>query len=296
MVNFSFVIPHRNCPELLARCLNSIPEREDIEIIVVDDNSKDDLLPCIERKGVKTLRLTAEESKGAGHARNVGLREVTGKWVLFADADDTYTENLSQLLDDVCDVKEDVIYFNHAIISGNKVKDSACAFIPAKDDTGLFNLKYNITAPWNKIVRVEFLRRESILFEECPVGNDALFTYQVGYLANNRFRVINKDVYNYYINDGSIIHKKRNNDAYYLTICNHLFQRNALLRFLGRTEYTRSFIGRNMAVLLHKGIASSLQMIRVYLRHREEIKKKENYFVDVIKSTNREKDVLFYTK
>lgn len=37
--NYSFIIPHHNSPDLLNRYLKSIPQREDIEIIVVDDNS-----------------------------------------------------------------------------------------------------------------------------------------------------------------------------------------------------------------------------------------------------------------
>jgi glycosyltransferase involved in cell wall biosynthesis len=38
-ITFSIIIPHKNTPELLQRCLASIPKREDIQIIVIDDNS-----------------------------------------------------------------------------------------------------------------------------------------------------------------------------------------------------------------------------------------------------------------
>ena len=38
-INYSIIIPHRNIPLLLRRCLDSIPRRMDIQIIVVDDNS-----------------------------------------------------------------------------------------------------------------------------------------------------------------------------------------------------------------------------------------------------------------
>ena len=38
-INFSIIIPTKNIPDLLQRCLESIPQRSDIEIIVVDDNS-----------------------------------------------------------------------------------------------------------------------------------------------------------------------------------------------------------------------------------------------------------------
>ena len=36
---FSIIIPHKNIPSLLQRCLDSIPKRDDVQIIVVDDNS-----------------------------------------------------------------------------------------------------------------------------------------------------------------------------------------------------------------------------------------------------------------
>ena len=38
-INYSFIIPHKNCPDLLQRCVDSIPERDDVQVIVVDDNS-----------------------------------------------------------------------------------------------------------------------------------------------------------------------------------------------------------------------------------------------------------------
>ena len=38
-INYSFIIPHRNVPHLLQRCIDSIPKRDDIQIIIVDDNS-----------------------------------------------------------------------------------------------------------------------------------------------------------------------------------------------------------------------------------------------------------------
>ena len=48
-VQLSIIIPHYNSPNLLKRMLNSIPEREDIEIIVVDD--------CSKSENVKQVRL-----------------------------------------------------------------------------------------------------------------------------------------------------------------------------------------------------------------------------------------------
>ena len=47
MINYSIIISHKNIPDLLSRCLDSIPKREDIQIIVVDDNSEDQYLDTL---------------------------------------------------------------------------------------------------------------------------------------------------------------------------------------------------------------------------------------------------------
>ena len=55
MIYYSFIIPHHNTPELLQRLINSIPQRKDIEIIVVDDNSDKDKKACVNRPDVKII-------------------------------------------------------------------------------------------------------------------------------------------------------------------------------------------------------------------------------------------------
>lgn len=89
--NYTIIIPHKNCPDLLYRCLASIPRRDNLQIIIVDDNSDFEKVdfetfpglnePCVEVYYTK-------EGKGAGYARNVGLKHAKGKWLIFVDADD----------------------------------------------------------------------------------------------------------------------------------------------------------------------------------------------------------------
>ena len=84
MYNYSFIIPHKNCPDLLQRCVDSIPERDDVQVIVVDDNSDDGKKPSLKNhKNLQVILLDATQSKGAGRARNVGLEHAEGKWLLF---------------------------------------------------------------------------------------------------------------------------------------------------------------------------------------------------------------------
>lgn len=42
MIYFSIIIPHKNTPDLLQRCLDSIPVCDDVQVIVVDDNNDTD--------------------------------------------------------------------------------------------------------------------------------------------------------------------------------------------------------------------------------------------------------------
>ena len=92
-VLFTIIIPHKNIPRLLERLIKSIPMRDDLEIIVVDDYSDSNFVDFVNFPGKDRknfLLLLNEGEKGAGHARNFALPYAKGKWVLFADSDDYY--------------------------------------------------------------------------------------------------------------------------------------------------------------------------------------------------------------
>ena len=100
---FSIIIPHKNIPSLLQRCLDSIPMRDDLQIIIVDDNSDPKKVDFGNFPGLNDARchvIFTKEGKGAGYARNIALNIAASKWVLFADADDFYsTDILNEFLD-----------------------------------------------------------------------------------------------------------------------------------------------------------------------------------------------------
>ena len=182
---YSFIIPHHNSPDLLNRCLNSIPQREDIEIIVVDDNSDVDKKPRVSRPDVKLICIDAEHTKGAGRARNYGLKEAKGKWVIFADCDDFYADGFIDELDKVKDSNYDIViwdhYANYLVSSGTWSEGDANLYMKAlsydRDNQMLQKaLKFRVNAPWNKMYRADFLHKHDFQYEEKPVGNDAYFS------------------------------------------------------------------------------------------------------------------------
>lgn len=103
----SILIPVYNQEKLIERCLNSIPKREDIEIIVVDDCSTDGTVEAVKKfENIKLIK--NDKNLGIGLTRNKLLDNATGDYVFFLDSDDyLYTEEFVNILD-------------------NKLKDQVC--------------------------------------------------------------------------------------------------------------------------------------------------------------------------
>ncbi len=282
-INYSFIIPHRNSPELLKRCVGSIPQRDDVQIIVVDDNSDVNLKPDIDRKGVTVKLLTKQEAKGAGHARNIGIEMAQGKWLFFADADDYYTDELLQFLIFHKDSNADVIYFNYNRVGDGEILP--CKIINKSVDllhSELDTIKFKFNAPWNKMVKRHFVKKYDILFEEVVNGNDMFFTFQVGYMAN-QIEVENAFIYNYDTSTNGMTNKKKNNAEYYLCRLNHAYQLNSFYSFIGHKEWTKlQPLKLLLSILFKKGWGAFFKCLKIFLYNFFTIKKGRNLFVDII--------------
>lgn len=279
-MNYTFIIPHKNSTELLERCVNSIPLRDDIEIIVVDDNSSPEERPTICREHLKIIYLTEHESHGAGHARNIGLKDAKGKWVLFADADDTYTEHLNDFLNKHVNNTAEVIYFNFNRIKKGHIVSSACSFIEMTTENDKFKLQYRCFSPWNKMVKRSFLVQYDIKFEECPVGNDIFYTYQVAYWAKDNIIADNTVIYNYYITSGSITHRQRNTADFYITCFKHRRQTAEFYTFIGFPQYRRNMLSLFVAILYKRGWQQFLFALRTYMTNYVDIQRDKLLYVN----------------
>lgn len=253
MINYSFIIPHHNSPELLNRCLASIPEREDIQIIVVDDNSKEDKKPCMNRQGVEVIYIDAQHTKGAGRARNVGMSKATGKWLLFADCDDYYEEGFLDVLDVYEDKDVDVLYFNFNVKDSNGIcnaPDNSLQKLVSSylgDDQQLLQIKYRNNAPWDKMVKCSFVKEHNMYFEEVVNGNDVLFSLFVAYYSDN-VMVEPKKLYNYIKNTNSLTNKKQSVAEIQCRV-DHIIKHNAFNTFIGHPEWNSSPLRYALACL-----------------------------------------------
>ncbi len=194
MVIYTIIIPHKNIPSLLKRCLDSIPERDDLEIIVVDDNSDDNVVDDLKTINHKDLQIIyTTENKGAGFARNVGLAHSSGKWILFADADDIFEPGIETILNLLFeDSESDVVNFD--VTSRNSETNEPNNEIEkinyhCSDEKYLQNpmsFKYITLVPWGKAIRKDFVLQHHLEFEEVKHGNDLLFASLCDFYCKHR--------------------------------------------------------------------------------------------------------------
>lgn len=110
----SIIIPAYNCDKYISSCLDSVlhQEEEDIEVIVVDDGSTDGTSDILEdyAKRDNRLQIIQVENGGPSRARNIGLENATGEWILFVDADDWVDADILSSLN-LNEKSPDIIFF-----------------------------------------------------------------------------------------------------------------------------------------------------------------------------------------
>lgn len=108
------IIPVYNQESLVIRALDSIPKRDDIEIIVIDDKSTDDTwlnLLKYAKENPEVVLLYNDENKGVGYTVNKGFDNARGEYIVLLGSDDYfYKEEFEKVLDELDGT--DLVYFN----------------------------------------------------------------------------------------------------------------------------------------------------------------------------------------
>lgn len=193
IVKFSIIIPVYNCDKFLRRCIDSIINQEyrNIEIILIDDGSKDNSAKLCDDYANKDKRIKVihKENAGVSQARNDGLKIAVGKYICFLDADDyiddKYFIEIEEILEKYKDIElinfgfySDVDDFNFNKLSSDVINyedrlyeshdDIKKDFINLWDHSMLYN-------PVNKVYVKEILDRNDITFPNFNWGEDVFF-------------------------------------------------------------------------------------------------------------------------
>lgn len=204
----SIVIPVYNAERFLSRCIASLTSQtyQNVEYIFVDDGSKDSSLSMLEAtaKTDDRIRFFSQENAGPSAARNLGMEQATGKYLLFCDSDDTVSPNWCERL--VRTIQE---YPKAWIVCGIQTVNEAGheifvtqppvarGLLTKSSYFELFKRGYTGSV-YNKIFDLELLRKAQICFDESRKrGEDVIFCIEYLMQMENVF-VIDELLYQYY--------------------------------------------------------------------------------------------------
>lgn len=238
MIKYSYIIPHKDSIKLLLRCINSIEDKENSQIIVIDDNSKnqDEIIAAIGTFPSVELILS-KHNIGAGAARNRGLKKAIGKWILFADADDFFNEGYIHAVGKYYDSENEIVVFDTNSRISDTLQITENRFPEWSDiikRRDFERSKWVIPVVWGKLYLRNFIVENSIYFDEVFASNDVMFCYKANMLVK------------YYSIDDFVLYcstKNAKSLCYNISETNIvcriqvLYRTNALLRSIRKNRY-----------------------------------------------------------
>lgn len=222
------IASYNNAP-YIERCIESTLQQTygHLEILIVDDGSKDDTLKKIERfKADDRVKIIIKENGGLSTVRQKALEVATGDYISFIDADDYLkSEYVERMLTKLVRDKSDIcicstIFENENGDELQKTKyrcvDSITPIVPTIKIQS--NTKERVTGrlylsdSWNKMYRMAFLRESGINFcmPKGYNGTDSIFN-RLLVLHEPSYSTISYDGYAHVLYEKSAVHRKRKN-------------------------------------------------------------------------------------
>ena len=182
----SVIIPAYNVQDYIAECLDSILNQtyKDLEIIVVDDGSTDNTPQILEEYAKKypQIHILTQQNSGQSVARNWGLRESSGDYIVFVDSDDWLATNnsIEMLYEKITETSADFVQAGLAFKKGKvltEYKIQSHGLTKGRDILyNMLEVKDLYTSPWAKIYSSEFLKDNNLNFIEGLVNEDTAFS------------------------------------------------------------------------------------------------------------------------
>ena len=203
----SIIIPYYNSPHTLEKLLHSIPRKDEIEIIVVNDRSDKfteeyERLKASDNYSHVRFIENLTSKKGTGTCINIGLSNAAGKWILIAGADDYFLDDFYGKVGKYFETDYDVVFFSptSVYLETGKVakrhlyyKQRIENYLNGLSDSELM-LRYDFRSVCSKMIRAELIRQYMITCDEVLVCNDDMFSIKVGYYMK-KFTATREEIY-----------------------------------------------------------------------------------------------------
>lgn len=221
MIGVSVIVPVYNAEDFLTECVESVLSQQygQWELLLVENGSTDGSLAVCERYAAECdrIRVLRQMEGGASEARNAGLKEAKGEYIVFVDADDYLAD--AEVFSDMVQTMENS---SADILVGNYMRLWKGNLLPAKSHVSFsgfdreneaflfqgFFSEGTLSYVWCKMYRHSFLKSHSVSFGAYDYAEDKMFNCAC-YIYGARYAFIEKEVYVYRKNDNSISHSYR---------------------------------------------------------------------------------------
>ena len=215
-MKISIIVPVYNAEDYLKHCVDSVLKQhfKDFELIFVDDGSADGSLEaCRSYAAVdERVHVIHKNNGGVSSARNAGMSQASGEYILFLDSDDKLEDNALDILYSISD-EADFVYGGYSAY-----QDDELSYSVASADAGLYidedisafidtchrRSRHSFSSCWGKLYRREVIERTGMRFnEELCYAEDKLFVYRF-LLECRRITATDRSIYRYCLRSSSL--------------------------------------------------------------------------------------------
>ncbi len=217
-MKYSVIIPIYNAEKTLARCLDSILRQQfsDYELLLINDGSTDDS-DAICREYANTYpcaRYFAKKNGGVSSARNLGLEQAKGEYILFVDSDDYVLQDYFALLSHTLESNAvDLLMFGYRNFGGASTEWDTGEFYEnaevgvAKRVSSAMQ-QYLFSSLWSKAFKRQIIERNNIRFSnDLAIGEDQAFIFTYA-MHIRSIGSIENHLYNVDVSDGNSLSRK----------------------------------------------------------------------------------------
>ncbi|MCF2684356.1 glycosyltransferase family 2 protein, partial [Faecalicatena contorta] len=212
-MRYSIVVPIFNAEKTIANCLRSIQNQlfEDFEVIMIDDGSVDSSGVLCQKfvSDDRRFRYIRQINQGVSAARNKGLQEARGDYIVFLDSDDEYVPEYLEAFEKLMEQEPDCDHYwcGFKISSDLLSKNGEIHVFSKEEEISVCHRKNIMTLHekwmdstlWNKVFRREIIVKENLLMDtKLSLGEDLLFNYQYLAATGEQIAIINLPNYIYY--------------------------------------------------------------------------------------------------
>lgn len=247
----SIIVPIYNSEKWLKKCIESLISQTytDIEIILINDGSKDNSLKICREYEAKDSRIVVidKENGGVSRARNEGIKKANGEYIQFVDSDDYIEKNACEKLvlaiegNDlaICGLN---VWENGKLLRSPHLDDGNCILRKSVDE--YFKLRKINLGPCNKLYRKSLIKK--LFREDLSLGEDTLFV--LDYMESvEKIRVIPDCLYNVSLDNDNSLNRKSKADKIDSLIEQRIIEENFLKEKYGENcdltkmynQYTR---------------------------------------------------------